>query len=134
MTCVLLGHAQHAWADAMCGPDDSKYIEKIAAGLQPFAPKVTKTGVFVVKSEYPGDGTGSILVSLVDHGKPVFFHRVSGITALVNLEMRAGKTTGGEPGLLALLGQGNLGECQYSLVVRSGKFVVSPRGFEPYKR
>jgi hypothetical protein len=118
----------------MCGPDDSKYVEKLAADLQPFAAKVTRTGAFVVKTESPGDGTSTIVVSLVDHGKSVFVHRISAIGALVDLEMRPGKTTSGEPGLLAVLRQGNIGECQYNVLVQRGNFVVIARGYKEFRR
>jgi len=64
LTGFLVLCVQPARADAMCGPEDSKYVEKIAAGLQPLAPKVTKTGAFVVKSEYPGDTTHTKLRSI----------------------------------------------------------------------
>lgn len=134
LACLCCLSPRQAHADAMCGPDDAKYVETIAARLQADASKVTKDGAFVVKNEYPGDGTATIVVSFVEHGKASFAKRITGIAATTPTELRPGKTKTDEPGLLVVLAQGNIGECQYSLLVRGGKFVVMPRGYKQYKR
>jgi hypothetical protein len=134
LTCLLSICPGSAWADEMCGPSELKHVEGVAARLQPYASKVTKTGSFVVKAEYPGNATESIAVSFMDHGKPIFVHRITGIAATMPTEFRPGKTKSGDPGMLVVLSQGNIGECQYAMLLRGGKFVVMPRGYKQYKR
>ena len=125
---------EQARADEPCGPAEAQYVKKIATGMQMFAPKVTRAGGFAVKKEYPGDTTETVVISFVDHGKTLFVHRITGISALTPTEIRPGKTKGGDPGFLVVLAQGNIGECQYGMFVHDGKFVVVSRGVKWYKR
>lgn len=121
---------ERAWADQVCGPAEAQYVEKLAAGMQQFAPKVTKTGGFAVKEEYPGDGTEVLVVSFVDRGKSLFVHRLPGNPQATATTMRPGKTKSGEPGFVVALLQGKLGACEYSVFVHDGKFLVASRGFK----
>lgn len=45
LTCLLSTCPGLAQADEMCGPSELKHVEGIAAQLQPYASKVTKTGL-----------------------------------------------------------------------------------------
>ena len=67
-----------AWGDQICGPAEAQYVEKLVAGMQQFAAKVTKTGRFLINKEYPGDGTEVLVVSFVDRGKTLFVHKILG--------------------------------------------------------
>lgn len=125
---------EQARADEPCGRNDAQYVEKIATRMQMFGPKVTKTGRFAVTHEYPGDTTSTIVISFVDQGKTLFVHRITGISELTSTEMRPGKTKDGDSGFLVILAQGNIGECQYSMFVHAGKFVVVSRGVKWHKR
>lgn len=130
----LISFCEQARADEACGRNEAQYVEKIATGMQMFAPKVTKSGRFAVKNEYSGDTTSTIVISFVDQGKTLFAHKITGISALTPTEMRPGKTKDGDPGFLVILAQGNIGECQYSMFVHAGKFVVVSRGVKWHKR
>jgi hypothetical protein len=96
----------------------------MAAGMQKFAPKMTRTGSFVVKDEYPGNGSSAAVITFVDRGNIVFVYRVNGSKMASATTVRPGKTKSGEPGLSVALTQGSLGDCVYSVVAREGKFVV----------
>jgi hypothetical protein len=112
----------------MCGPTEAQYVEKLAAGMQQFAAKVTKTGSFLIKEEYPGDGTQVLIISFLDRGKTLFVHRVTGNPLATATTMRPGKIKSGEPGFSIALVQGKLGACEYSTFVHDGKFLVVARG------
>lgn len=126
--------SEQARADEPCGRDDYQYVERIASGMQIFASKVTKSGRFTVKEEYPGDTTETIVVSFSDHKEKLFVHKIVGISALTPTEFRPSITKGGDPGFIVILAQGNIGECQYSMFVRNERFVVIPRGVKWYKQ
>ena len=69
---LMFGQAR---ADEVCGPDQARYVAHLVDGIQPFAAKVSRTGAFAVKEEYPGNGE-VLIIPFVDRGKPVFVHRV----------------------------------------------------------
>ena len=117
-------------ADEICSPKDAQYVEKIAAGMQQFAAKVTKTGSFAIKKEYPGNGTAFTIISFVDRGNTLFMNRVKDDADASATEMRTEKTKSGDPGFGIALVQGNLGSCTYSVFVRDTKFVVVSRGLK----
>lgn len=130
MGLLCLG-CELALADQICGdPGDAQYVAKIAAGMQQFAPKVTKTGGFAIKEDYPGNGTAVLTISFVDRGKTLFVHRVNDYTSASATVMRAGKTKGGEPGFSVALVQGKLGACVYNVFVRDAKFAVVSLGLK----
>ena len=134
MTSFLSLWCENARADEPCGIDDTKYVETIATGMQQYATQVTRTGSFRVKVEYPGDTTSTLVLSFLDRGKTVFIHRIVGISAMTPTEMRPSKTVSSGPELLVRLSQGNIGECQYTMLTKNGKFVVVPRGIKWYKQ
>jgi len=116
-----------ARADQVCGAAEEQYTLKLASGLQPFASSVTKTGMFSVKDEHPGNGRTQHVITFTDHGKTIFVHRVSdGVETTSTL--RPGKSKTGEPGIGISLAQGSLGSCEYAVIFREGKFVAVSRG------
>jgi hypothetical protein len=120
-----------ARADEVCGsPADAQYVAKIATGMQQFAPKVTKTGGFAIKEDYPGNGTAVLTISFVDRGKTLFVHRVADYKSASATVMRAGKTKGGDPGFSVALVQGKLGACVFNVFVRDAKFAVVSLGLK----
>lgn len=123
---LSLGYDQ-AKADELCGPEELRYPQKIAAEMQQFAPKVTRSGRFVIKEELSGDGSQRLAISFADHGKTNFVHRVSGDPMATATVMRPGKSKNGTPGFTIALVQGRLGACEYSVFVRDATFVVVPR-------
>lgn len=129
---LLMGIQISSWADQICGPAEARYVYELVDAMAQYAPKVTKTGSFAVKEEYPGDGTAFLIISFTDRGNMIFKHRVSNSIEL-SAVIRPHKIKSDFPGLDIALTQGRLGECQYSIVVRDGKFVVLIRGFKGYK-
>lgn len=128
---VLLSLAyEPARADEICDPsnEEAAYVKKIAADMQRFAPKVTKTGTFAFKPEYPGDGTGVWAISFLDRGSSVFVHKLK-YEAYRELTVSPDKWKGSDPGFMIVIRQGALGTCRYSVAVRDAKFIVTPRGF-----
>jgi hypothetical protein len=121
---------EQAHADALCGPDESRYVDTVAAGLQQFVPKMTRSGRFAIKDEYPGNGSAIVVISFADHGKTLFVHRVAADKGASATVLTPGTTKGGDPGLSIALQQGNLGSCTYSVFVRDAKFTVIPRGLK----
>lgn len=121
-------------ADSPCQPEnnDIAYPKGIAAAIQKFAPKVTKTGNFVIKDEFPGEGH-FIVISFVDGGKTLFTHTTRNFELATATEIKAGKTKDGDPGFSVALVQGHLGECRYNVLFRDAKFVVIDKGFKPYR-
>lgn len=127
---ILLSFAyEPARADQMCDPsnEEAAYVKKIIADMQRFAPKVTKTGTFAFKPEYPGDGTGVWAISFLDHGSSVFVHKLK-YEAYRELTVSPDKGKGSDPGFMIVIRQGSLGACRYSVAVRDAKFIVTPRG------
>lgn len=119
-----------ARADALCGPNEARYVDTFVAGLQPFAPRVTKTGRFAIKDEHPGNGTAVVVISFADHGKTLFVHKVAADQGASATVVTQGTTKSGDPGLSVALEQGNLGSCVYGVSVRDGRFVAVPRGLK----
>lgn len=135
LTCLLSIGCGQARADELCGPAGVRYVEKIAAGMQQFAPKVTKTGGFAIKEESPGDGTQVVVIAFADRGKTIFVHRVPVADPIVTpTVISPGKTKSGNPEFSVGLIQGNQGACDYSVFIREAKFVVVSRGFVRFKR
>lgn len=130
---LLMGIQTSSWADQICGPAEARQVYELVAGMEQFAPRVTKTGGFAIKEEYPGDGTAFLLISFIDRGKMIFNHRVSNPIELA-ASIHPHKTNGEYPGFDIALRQGRLGECEYRVVVRDSKFVVLILGFKGYKR
>ena len=130
---LLMGIQTSSWADQICGAAQARYVYELAAGMEQFAPTVTKTGGFAIKEEYPGDGTAFLLISFMDRGKMIFSHRVRNDPGVSVTTIRPHKTKGGYPGFDVALGQGHLGDCEYSVVVRDAKFVVLIRGLKEFK-
>ena len=128
---LLMGIQTSSWADQICGAAEARYVYELAAGMEQFAPKVTKTGGFAIKEEYPGDGTAFLVISFMDRGKMIFNHRVRNPLE-ASATIRPHKTKGGYPGFDVALRQGHLGECEYSVVVRDAKFVVLIRGLKEF--
>lgn len=129
---ILLSFAyEPARADQMCDPsnEEAAYVKKIIADMQRFAPKVTKTGTFAFKPEYPGDGTGVWAISFLDHGNSVFVHKLK-YEGFRELTVSQDKGKGSDPGFMIVIKQGSLGACRYSVAVRDAKFIVTPRGFQ----
>ena len=127
---LALGY-EPARSDEICDPtnDEAAFVKKIAADMQRFAPKVTKTGTFAFKPEYPGDGTGVGVISFSDRGNNLFVHRFK-VDATTELIVEPDKSKGDGPGFMFVIRQGSLGECRYSVSVRDTKFIVTPRGFK----
>lgn len=135
LTCLVSLGCEQARADELCGLAEVRYVEKIAAGMQQFASKVTKTGGFAIKEESPGDGTQVFVVSFAERGKTTFVHRVPVVDPIVTpIVISAGRTKSGNPEFAVGLIQGNRGACDYSVFVREAKFVVASRGFVRFKR
>ena len=124
---LMFGQAR---ADEVCGPDQARYVAHLVDGIQPFAAKVSRTGAFAVKEEYPGNGSEVLIISFVDRGKPVFVHRVRDDPGSTATTIRPGKTQSGDPGFAVELTQGSLGTCTYAAHVRDGKFVVAAKGLK----
>src|SRR5437762_7831582 len=101
VSSLLIWWCAHARADQICEPD-SKYINNLASDLQKVARSVTKAGAFSVKEEYPGDGTGRIVISFADQGK-VLFTRTTISDTNTEASIRPAKTKTGDPGLLVYL-------------------------------
>ena len=127
---LALGY-ESARSDEPCDPDnhEAAFVKKIAADMQLFAPKVTKTGTFAFKPEYPGDGTAVWVISFSDRGNNLFVHRLK-IEGATELTVESDKSKGDGPGFMFVIRQGSLGECRYSVSVRDTKFIVTPRGFK----
>lgn len=130
LTGLLALFCEQAYADALCGPNEARYVDTVVAGLQQFAPRMTKTGRFAIKDEYPGNGTAIVAISFADHGKTLFVHRVAADKGASATVMTQGTTKAGDPGLSVALQQGNLGSCVYGVFVRDGKFVAVSRGLK----
>ena len=130
LTALVPMCCEQARADEICGPSQARYAERVAAGMQQFAPRVTKTGTFAIKEEYPGNGIEILVVSFVDRGKTLFAHQVRDDAESTATTIRPGKTRGGDPGFAIALTQGSLGACEYGVFVRDGKFVVTPKGLK----
>ena len=126
LLALAFGHAQ---ADDRCGPAELQFAQTIAAGMQPFAIKVTKTGRFAFKDEYSGDGSQRVAISFADRGKTIFVHRIAGDPNATATAMRPGRTKSGELGFTVALVQGHSGACEFDVFVSGAKFVVAPRGF-----
>ena len=133
LTGLFLLHGNEVSADEFCTSDETRYVEKIAAGMQQYAPMVTKTGNFAAKNESAGDGIGFLVVSFSDRGKTLFIHRFQD-EQLDATTMRPGKTKSGDPGFTVYLRQGQLGSCEYAVIVRDRKFVIASRKFQPSRR
>jgi hypothetical protein len=131
---VLMGSlsfgCEQAWADEVCGPGEAHYAESVAAGLQPFAAKTTKTGHFAFKDDYPGNGSAAVVISFLDNGRTLFSHRVIQYKDATGTAMTPGKTKSGEPGFKLSLLQGTMGACEYGVFVRNQKFVVVSMGLK----
>lgn len=119
-----------AWADEVCGPENVQYVEKVAAEMQQFASKVTKTGNFSIREEYPGDGTALHVISFVDHRKTFFIFRVADFPLASATIMRPSKIIGSYPGLIVLLVQGSIGSCEYNVLFRNAKFIAESTGLK----
>ncbi|MDP2028163.1 MAG: hypothetical protein Q8K12_00790 [Thiobacillus sp.] len=131
---LLMGIQTSSWADQPCGAAEAQYVDELVAGMAQFAPKVTKTGGFAITEEYPGDGTAVLVISFMDRGKMVFDHRVRNYPQASTTTIRPHKTKGGYPGFAVALGQGHLGNCEYSVAVRDAKFVVAILGLKGFKQ
>jgi hypothetical protein len=129
-TALLSLFSEQANADSLCGPDEARYVDTVVAGLQQFVPKMTKTGRFSVKNEYPGNGTAFVAISFADRGKVLFQHRAAADKSASATVMTPGTTKAGDPGLSVALQQGNLGSCTYGVFVRNGKFVAVSQGLK----
>ena len=101
---LLMGIQTSSWADQICGPAEARHVYELVAGMEQFAPKVTKAGSFAIKEEYPGDGTAFLMISFMDRGKMIFNHRV-GNPIEVSASIRPHKTKGGYPGFDVALTQ-----------------------------
>ena len=121
-------------ADQICDPanEEAGYVKKIAADMQRFAPKVTKTGIFAFKEEYPGDGTSVWIISFSDRGNNLFMYRLK-VDGATELTVEPDKSIGDGPGFMFVIRQGSLGQCRYSVSVRDAKFVVVDRGLKQSK-
>lgn len=126
--CVLW--SPPALADEICDLAQQQYVEALAAGMQKFASKLTQTGSFSVKDEYPGNGLSVAVITFVDRGNVVFVHRVTGSKSASATIVRPGKTKSGEHGLSVALTQGSLGNCMYSVFPKDGRFVAAFRGLK----
>ena len=130
LTALMLMCCDRARADEVCGPSHARYVEKVAAEMQQFAPRVTKTGIFSITEEYPGNGTEILVISFVDRGKTLFVYRVRDDAESTATTISPGKTRRGDPGFAVALIQGSLGSCEYGVFVRDGKFMVSAKGLK----
>ena len=130
---LLMGIQTSSWADQVCGATEAQYVYELVAGMEQFAPKVTKTGAFVIKEEYPGDGTAVLVISFIDSGKMIFDHRVRDASGASATTIRPHKTKDGYPGFAVALTQGHLGKCEYSVAVRDAKFEIVMYGLKGFK-
>ena len=66
LASLILLFCEQARADQPCGRDKYQYVEKVATGINIFSTKVTRTDIFTVNEEHPGDTMETLVISFVD--------------------------------------------------------------------
>ncbi|MDE1947127.1 MAG: hypothetical protein KGL43_13595 [Burkholderiales bacterium] len=130
MLCAILPYCKSASSDETCGPSESQCVNSIAGDLQGFAPKMTKSGRFTVKEEYPDGAPATTVLSFLDRGQTAFTRRIAQYDNSTGTAFDPGAKKCGLPGLKVQLLQGTMGACVYYIAFRENRFRVYSSGLK----